>query len=360
MKQLTYAVLGAGNGGQCIYAYLKLKGYQVSLYDRYEAVLEPIKKRGGIQLTGVSLNGFADAKLVTSDIAQAVRGADVIMVVLPSFAHSYIAEQLSAVLVDGQTVILCPGSTGGVLEFKKVLADKACTAKIKLAETNSLFYASRIDASGSAVISAIKSQMPLAALPSSDADEIINMLKDPYPQIVKEQNVLVSDMSNLNAVVHPTPVLLNTGWIEATGGNYKFYYDSITPSVGRVIELVDAERVAVCKAFGFEIKTLIESMSYYYGADADTLSESVRKVEGYAIISGPPKLETRLILEDVPMGAVPMAELAKIAGVQTPMMNMIIDLACAVLNRDFRAEGRTLKRLGIDGMSKDELLAYIH
>ena len=54
MKQ-NFAVLGAGNGGQVIAAYLKLKGKHVTLYDRFSQVLEPIRRRGGIQLEDVPM-----------------------------------------------------------------------------------------------------------------------------------------------------------------------------------------------------------------------------------------------------------------------------------------------------------------
>ena len=54
--------------------------------------------------------------LVCEDVAQAVRGAQVIFVVLPAFAHAYVAQQLAGCLEDGQTVVVCPGATGGALE----------------------------------------------------------------------------------------------------------------------------------------------------------------------------------------------------------------------------------------------------
>ena len=120
MKQ-NFAVLGAGNGGQVIAAYLKLKGKQVTLYDRFSQVLEPIRRRGGIQLEGVSDTGFAKLDLVTEDVPQAVQGAEVIFVVLPAFAHAYVAQQLAGCLTDGQTVVVCPGATGGALEFRALL-----------------------------------------------------------------------------------------------------------------------------------------------------------------------------------------------------------------------------------------------
>ncbi|WHH60460.1 NAD/NADP-dependent octopine/nopaline dehydrogenase family protein [Petroclostridium sp. X23] len=359
MRKLNYAVLGAGNGGQCVSAYLKLRGYQVSLYDRYEHVIEPIKTRGGIALKGVSLNGFAKIDIITTDLKEAVENADVILVVLPAFAHEYIAENLSSILHNDQVIVLCPGSTGGALEFRRVLNDKKCNCSIKLAETNSLFYASRIDASGTAVIGGVKEVMPIAALPSSDVDEIIDIMHEAYPQLVKEENVLTSDMSNMNAVVHPLPVILNTGWIEATGGSFKYYYDGITPTIGNLVEKTDTERMEICRALGIKVKSIKDSMYTYYKAQGDSLCKMFKNISAYEIVNAPEKVESRLLTEDVPMGLVPMTELAKLVNVKTPIMDMTIDLASTLLNRDFRSNGRTLEKLGISGMDRESLLKYI-
>ena len=142
MDKSKYAVLGAGNGGQCISAYLSLKGYEVSLYDRFKNIINPLKERGNIELKGVSLNGIAQIDCITTDIEEAVDGKDIILVVVPAYAHEYIADMLSPILKSGQAVVLCPGSTGGVLEFKRVLREKNCSAHIKIAETSSLFQRS--------------------------------------------------------------------------------------------------------------------------------------------------------------------------------------------------------------------------
>lgn len=359
MEKKKFAILGAGHGGQCISAYLNLKGYDVSLYDRYENVINPIKNKGNIELKGVSLNGFAKIECMTTNIEEAVTGRDIIFVVVPANAHEYIAENLAPVLKDGQVVVLCPGSTGGVLEFRRVLKEKQCNASIKLAQTNSLFYACRAEAPGVANIGGIKKVLPISAYPKKDTKEIMELLKEPYPQLVEETNILVSDFSNLNAVIHPIPVLLNTGWIEATKGDFKYYYDSITPSISNMIEKLDAERMEICNALGITVKTIKESLFQYYGASGENLHETVRNVGAYAGIKAPDSLKTRLLLEDIPMGLVPMSEFGKMLNVDTPIMDMVIDLASTLLNIDFRAEGRNLKKLGVENMGKDELLGFI-
>ena len=360
MGKIKYAVLGAGNGGQCISAYLTLKGYDVSLYDRYIDVINPIKERGGIELTGVSLNGFAKINTVTTDIEKAISGANAILVVLPAFAHAYIAQELAPLLKDNQIILLCPGSTGGVFEFKKILWDKGCKADVKIGETSSLFYASRAK-DGVANIGAIKNQLAVSALPSKDAHYIIEFLKDVYPQLVKADNVLSTSLSNLNAVIHPIAIILSAGWVEATGGNFRFYYDSITPTVGKMIEKIDNERLELCKALDVKTEDVISSTKRSYGYnDTTTMHELVQTIEGYANIMVPPSLQTRFLLEDVPMGLVPMAELAKLAEVQVPLMNTVIDMASAILDKDFRAEGRTLEKLGIADMNIQELKQYVN
>lgn len=359
MKKEKFAVLGAGHGGQCISSFLSLKGYEVSLYDRYDNVINPLKRKGTIELKGVSLNGCAKIDCITTSIEEAIDGRDIILVVVPAFAHEYIAEKLSLILKDGQVIVLCPGSTGGVLEFKRVLKEKKCNADIKLAQTNSLFYSCRTEAPGVAFISGVKKVLPLSAFPGKDTKEILELLKEPYPQLVEEKNILVSDFSNLNAVIHPIPVLLNAGWIEATKGDFKYYYDSITPSIGKMIEKLDAERLEICKELGITIKTIKESLYEYYGATGEDLYETVKNVKAYSNIKAPDSLQTRLLLEDIPMGLVPMSEFAKMLGVNTPVMNMTIELASYLLNIDFRVEGRNFKKLGLDNMKKQELLDYL-
>lgn len=353
-----FAVIGAGNGGQVISAYLKLCGKTVSLYEAFDKVRQPLQQRGGVELAGVSLNGFAKLDLITGDLNAAVKDAECVFVVLPAFVHANIARSLAPCLSDGQTVIVCPGATCGALEFRAVFKEAGCKAKIRLAETNSLFYAAR-SYDGVAHILAVKNELSLAAIPSRDTDAIIADLKDVYPQLIPEKNVLATGMDNINTIVHPLPVLMNTGRIES-GIRYKHYREGITPSIGRAIEAMDLERIAVGNALGLHLINLRDAYRRYYACEAKDICDLVRIPEAHATIMAPESLEARLITEDVPMGLVPLTEIARLVGVPTPIMDATITLASAALGRDLRATGRTLKSLGLEGMNKDQLLALVN
>ena len=113
---------------------------------------------------GEKSSALSDFKeMCIRDRAQAVDGAEIIFVVLPAFAHAYVAQELAGCLVDGQTVVVCPGATGGALEFRAIWDRAGCRSKVRLCETNSLFYAARAQ-DAVATISGVKDELSLACL----------------------------------------------------------------------------------------------------------------------------------------------------------------------------------------------------
>src|SRR6056297_4274500 len=98
-KVNKFAMLGAGNGGQAMAAYLALQGYEVNLYNRSFERIKEIKEAAGIYLKGV-FKGFGHLNKITTDIEEAIEGVEVIMVVTPAVAHKYLAELSSPHLKD--------------------------------------------------------------------------------------------------------------------------------------------------------------------------------------------------------------------------------------------------------------------
>ena len=143
----NFAVIGAGHGGKAMAAHLALMGFKVNLYNRTFEHIEIIKKRGGIELDSAEggPKGFGKLALVTAKMAEAIKGVDVIMVVLPSSAHGDIARSMAPHLKGGQIVVLHPGRTCGALEFVKVIRDSGCKADVTVAEAETFIYASRSD-----------------------------------------------------------------------------------------------------------------------------------------------------------------------------------------------------------------------
>jgi opine dehydrogenase len=359
-KETKYTVIGAGHGGKAMAAHLALMGFPVTLYNRTPENVAVIKARGGIELGSYEggPHGFGQMALVTSDMGEALEQAEVIMVVVPATGHADIARVIAPHLRDGQIVVLNPGRTGGALEFVHVLGERGCQADVTVAEAETLIYACRSDGPAQARIFRMKEAVPLAALPATRTPRVLEALASAFPLFIDGTSVLHTGLNNMGAIFHPTLTLLNAGRIESTGGEFQFYIDGVTPSVARVLEALDRERVTVAAALGIRARTGLGWLRMAYDATGANLYEAIHNQPGYRGIKAPSTLNHRYITEDVPMSLVPIAALGQRYGVQVRAMDSVIRQACIIHQTDYWRRGRTLDKLGIEQLSVDEVMRY--
>jgi opine dehydrogenase len=353
MNALRFAIIGAGNGGQSMAAHLGLLGFPVRLWDVEPEKVQALRRRGSITVSG-AVAGEVRVPLVTGDMAEAVEGAAVVMVVVPAVYHGSVAKTMAPHLRDGQVVVLNPGATGGALEVRAALRGHGCRARVTVAETDTLLYACRSPKPGEAVIHGIKDHVAVAALPAGAAREVAETLNAAFPQFVPASSVLETSLTNMNAMMHPAPTLLNAGRIESRAA-FEYYGEGVTPSIARVVESIDGERLAVAARLGVRVPSLVEWYAASYGTRGGTLYETVQQVRGYDGIRGPATLQTRYLFEDIPTGLVPLSALGGALGVPTPLMRAVVELGGTLLGRDFWREGRSLEKLGLAGAGPEEI-----
>ncbi len=354
---MKISVIGAGNGGQAIAGYLGTKGIQVSLYDRNISKIEQLRQLGGIKLQG-QLQGFGKVDLFTTEIGEAVFDSDVIMVTTIANAHQELAEKMAPYIKDEQIIILNPGRTCGALVFNQALKQAGCTKRYYVAEAQTLVYACRIIENGTVNIIGVKDEVLISALPASDTDHVINVIRPFYPCFVKTDNVLRTSFENIGAMFHPCVCLFNAATIERQD-EFWFYRD-MTDQVARFIEKFDAERIAVGKAYGVDLLNVTEWIKFAYNdTTGDTLCERMKNNPAYYDIKAPGSIFTRQLTEDIPTGVLPIIELGRVAGVPTPLLESMMHIIESLLEMDFHTDGRSLKNLGLEGMTKEEIIKYI-
>lgn len=354
---MRITVIGAGNGGQALAGYLASLDNDVVIYDRNQSVVDELKIKGGIYLEGrLSVYGkLADA---TSNVSEAIAGAELIMVVTTATAHSILAKQLCKSLEDGQIIILNPGRTGGALEFRQVLLENGFDKRIYLAEAQTLVYACRLKENGLVKIIGVKGKVYLSGLPASDTAYVINKVRPFFDCFVPCKNVLVTSFENYGAVFHPSIVLFNAAAIER--GNSFYFYREMTPRIADFIDRLDAERVAVGKAYGIDMISAKDWVSFAYdNIQGDTLCERLKSNPAYYDILAPNKIDCRQITEDIPTGAVPLLAFGEAAGLNMPLFTSLVGICSALLNTDFNKFGRSLERLGLKDCNSNDILAKI-
>ena len=211
----------------------------------------------------------------------------------------------------------------------------------QIAETQTIVYTCRKSGENSTSIFALKDDVKIAALKTSN----INVIMRAIPGCIREQfssvdSVAFTSLSNIGMILHCAPVLMNIGWIESEKAEFKYYYDGISPSIARYLEKMDKERVSVANALGYEVETLKNWLERTYHVQGNCVYECIKANETYKGIDAPPTINTRYLFEDIPNGLVPIEYLGLQLGVSTTNITTIIDLANSVMETDYRKSGR--------------------
>ncbi len=359
----SVAVLGAGHGGFAAAADLSKRGFSVRLHARRAERLAPLRAQGGIEVRGIA-QGLVPVDVVTTDVGEAVRGADLIMLVVPSIAHEYYAQALAGLIDGSQPIFINPGHTGGGLHFLNELRNAAYRGPVRTCETVTLTYITRMEGPAVVNIYSYTKRLRFAALPGKHAAELFALIKPLYPEIVQASSVIETALSNLNAVFHPEGMIMNAGWIQHTNGNFLFYREGFSDAVGRVTAAVDAERLAVAKALGIPARPFIDvfyeaGLTTKAARDSGDIARACQESEPNKTIKSPPSLDHRYMHEDVGYGLVPISALGRLAGVPTPIIDALVAIGGVAVGIDYAREGLTLEKLGIAGKSPSELMKFV-
>jgi len=356
---MRVAVLGSGNGG-CAAAFdFASHGHEVSLVD-FEAFPEQVAAvaaRGGIESDG-DLSGFAAVAYAGHDLARALEEAELVVAVGPAFSTEAFGAACRPYLKAGQTVIVCPGSCGGALVFKRAAGLDIRDASVTVADTTTLPYAVRILEPGRirVFLKVHAGGVALAAVPASETPRVLGMIEDTYPGLVAAESVLYTTFANANPVIHPAVTLCSAAQIERTKGDLLFYEEGVTESVARLMAAVDRERLALAGALGQSVvpdpemgrrQGYMSEASYYPGYST---------APGFRGIKAQARLDHRYLNEDVGYGLVLYQALGRQLGVPTPVVDGLIAVASALMGRDYAAEAaRTPEALGFAGLTADQI-----
>ena len=358
---MIVAVLGAGNVGCALAGDLALRGCEVRLFTR------SAERRGEIREAGaITLHGAIEGRVavpVADTVAEAADGAGVVVLAVPTPALLWYGPPLIEATSDDQVILCDPGHSGGVLFLAAEFRRRAPGRRPRLAQLTTASHGSRLSDPTTVGLFGLP-QVGLGAFPAWQTGECAERLAPLLPGgHIRLTSVLEADLLNVNAVIHPAGMVANAGWLEATGGNFAFYHDGISPAVARVIEAVEAERAGLAAALGVPtVPILVDLERAGYtepgSAAGPGFHAALQGSAAVRAVKAPPSLDHRYLHEDVGWGLVPWMALAGLVGLRTPAMAAVTDLAGLLNAIDYRTAGLTLDRLGLGGMTAAEIRAY--
>lgn len=109
---------------------------------RDQAALSELQAIGALTVRdyrGTRQVALGEQLTLVADLAQALEGAQLVVIPLPSTTHLALAAEVAPLLRDGQVVFLPPGTFGSYV-FAKTMHDCGNPAEVAFAETGTLPY----------------------------------------------------------------------------------------------------------------------------------------------------------------------------------------------------------------------------
>jgi len=256
-------------------------------------------------------------------------------------------------------VVIIPGNYGSLL-LKKMLLDTGSSRKITISETASLPFACRIINYNTVLIHKQKRKLKLATIPAIENSAILEIMNDISNIYLPAKNVLETSLDNFNVILHPLPVLLNFGTIEKHPEEFRHYLDGITPLISDQMYKMDLERLALGRFYSLNLMSTLDQLKVYYGEnDTNSIYEYVNSNESpYKNIIGH-SVRNRYLTEDIPYLGVPTMLLGRKAGIETPLLELSIELASQLHGSNYLESGHNLLKLGIAELSPEDLCNYV-
>lgn len=357
------AVCGSGNAGTAIAADCAFMGFEVNLFElpALEGQLQPIRDAGGIVITDTSESvsgktGFVPLNRITSDPAEAVGGADVIMITVPAMYHTVFFDAIAPHLRDGQIILF---NTAYWACLRHVNRLSSLGAKVILAESNIMPYASQRDRGNAVHITRFKRRFRVAAFPGRESEHVYQVVRQIYRQFEKVETVLDIDVASGGNPPLTAPMAIPMAGLyfdRFRGGKL----GAMATSPGsRLLNAFDADRQRLAEFVGstcFERE--IDWFCDTYGYSGDDMALIMRKsdtIDWYATSD----YVKQLIDEDLLYCYVPMVRFAASLGVELAATRGMVDVLGAMLQMDYWGQGPQLEDLGIAGMDLAQVKSFL-
>jgi opine dehydrogenase len=349
---MRVCILGAGSVAFGMAAYLAQAGHEPVLWSPSGngtaglALGAPLTSRNAVE------GAFEVGTAATPD--EAVSGAGAVVVALPAYGHRAVIEAVAPHLSPDQVVIFSSHASFGALYLSRLLAERGLVLPIVVWGTT--LVTARKTGDTEVSVNTVRQKVDVATIPHSAAEQghaLCTMLFG--DRFVPRDGLMAIALSNLNPQNHLGIALLNLTRMEK--GETWGQGEHVTPAVGRVIEALDLERLAIAEALGLEVRTVQQHFSLSFHVPQDSVSamnqEMHRQGRGGF---GPTTAESRYVLEDVPFGLCCTVLLGRLVGRPAVLHEAGITLMSAAYGRDLAAINDLLPAAGIEAMPLEELL----
>ncbi|HVZ42450.1 MAG TPA: NAD/NADP octopine/nopaline dehydrogenase family protein [Ramlibacter sp.] len=351
---MRIGIAGTGGIGYASAAWLAHAGHDVQVWSpRGEGATalrhEPLRSEGVLEAS-VRVRVAASAEALARD-------AEVLLIAVPLNGHKRVMDSMLPHLRSGQSIVVSSmASLSSLYLFEQALIRGI---DVTVASFGTTVLTARRTGAAQVRVMTRRSELDVSALPRARESEALALCRELFGDLfVAQDNCLASALTNINPVAHGALAVFNWTRIERAENWPQYHY--MTPQVARAITTIDAERLALARAFGLQVRTIEEHFAKSFGTGSATLADIAAEL--HAKRGGPPgptDTGTRFLAEDMPYGLAFCEVLGDMAGVPMPATHTMVRTASLILGRDLAAENEFVDALALRKESTRGLLARV-
>ena len=378
MRKVT--VCGGGNGAQTLVPVAAASlGCPVDVYTPFGDEVERL--RGTIRLIG-ALEAQAAPQRTSADPAEVIPGSELVVLVLPAFAHEGVLRQIAPYLDEGAWVGAMPARGGFDYCAARVLEAHG-RSDIAIWGLQTLPWACRIREFGRLVhVLGVKDAVDVAARPGNRVGEIASLLEQVLGlRVDPTASLMALTLANTGQLIHPGIMYGHFSRWDGTplaAGDVPHFYHGLDERGAEVLAGLsdDIQRIRARLEPVMDlaaVRPLREWLVHSYGdaiGDPTTLWSAFVTDRAYDGLMAPvreaapgeyvPDFGSRYLAEDVPFGLVASRAIAELGGVETPVMDRVIRWAGDCLGKDYLGrdfgEARIPQNYGLERL--EQLVAF--
>jgi len=379
-------VCGGGNGAQTMVPIATRNlGCPVDVYapyaDEAERLRAGVAAHDGLEVTG-AVRATGRPHWVSADPAEVIPGSEVVLLVLPAFAHEGTLRQVLPFLDEGAWVGAMPARGGFDYAAAQVLRVKG-RDDVTLFGLQTLPWACRIRDYGQVVdVLGVKKAVDAAARPARQVGQVARLLERMLGlSIGTAASGLALTLANTGQLIHPGIMYAHFAAWDGTPfltDDVPLFYHGLSQEGARVLaglsDEVQAIRARLEPALDLSAVRPLKAWLYRsYGdaiADPSTLRSAFVTNRAYAGLKAPvrevspgqfvPDFRARYLAEDVPFGLAVSRAVAEMAGLETPKVDEVMGWAGAQLGKDYLGrdadEARIPQKYGLHDL--EALIAF--
>lgn len=296
-------------------------------------------------------------------------------------------------LRDGQSLVLLNAPIGAGLQFNQIMRNAGLDRKFNIIETGSIFDSVRLD-DHELVVGSIKCRASIAGNTRNQLRKCMHLDAFLPSELIPASNVLERGFCETEKLLRPA--LLSFALL-CTRKEGRSNAKSISKSKSRlevssvrsqaVINLLEKlEREICCLASAFKAvppsllialedgglatmrtkgKLLLTAMMRRIRFENTIFIKALSRyyeelVQTINCTDNPAQTARGIIKKDIVENGTIVADLARLAHLQTPILDSVIDLAAGITDCDLRAKGRHLTDLGLNGYNLNEVIEFVN